>query len=81
MDLEMELTPLHLSWDIYGTGARDGVDSHKVQLQHDLRWDIDETSVGDGVNPQKIQHKYGSRDGVDPSKIDLTLVLIWWLNP
>ena len=35
MDPEMELTPSHhLMWDIYGTGARGGVDPQKVQNKY-----------------------------------------------
>ena len=69
--------PHDLRWDIYGTAARDGVDSQKLQPKygsgdgsrsivdppHDLRWDIYGTAARDGVDSQKLQLKYGSGDG------------------
>ena len=52
MDLEMELTPNHLRWEIYGTGDRDGVDLQKVQHKY---------GDGDGVDtPAKNWPQFGS---------------------
>ena len=41
----MELTPYHLRWDIYGTGARDGVDPQKVEREYES---------GDGSGDYKV---------------------------
>ena len=47
MDLDLELTPDHLRWDIYENGARDGVDPQKIQQKY---------GSGDGVVPQNWLH-------------------------
>ena len=46
----MELTSLHLKWDIYGTGTRDGVDPQKVDHEYESR-DGSGDGSGDGVDP------------------------------
>ena len=61
MDPEMEFTPHHLRWDIYGTGVRDGVDPQKVQHKSRSR-----DGSGDGVdNSQKLTslcYSYGDKN-------------------
>ena len=57
MDLDLELIPHHLRWDIYENGARDGVDPHKVQQKY---------GSGDGVDaPKKLTsqwYSYGDKN-------------------
>ena len=49
MDLDLELTPHHLRWDICGTDVGDGVDPLKVQPNYESGY-----GSGDGIDPPKI---------------------------
>ena len=49
VELEMELTPFHLRWKVYGSGTRDGEQSQNVEHEYGSR---------DGFNPpsSKVRH-------------------------
>ena len=70
MELEpdVELTPLHLRWDTYRTGTRDGVVPQKIEHEYESR-----DGSGDGGDPPDNYLRLdggGTRDGsgnaVDP---------------
>ena len=56
----MELTPLHLRCDIYGTGTGDGVDPQNVEHEYESR-----DGSRDGVDPSKLTslwYLYGDKN-------------------